>query len=1086
MTWKLVATLLVALAAFGQGSGSTIGGRVLDSSDAVIGNAKVLLVNEATGVSVRSNTNDQGLYRFASLLPGSYRLEFTAQGFQHTVRPGITLQVSQTLQLDQVLQLGNVAETVSVTASSPMVESQSSSMSQLIERSVIEGMPLPNRSATAMIVLSPAATVINPGSGGENLPIFSVGGGRARNQQFSLDGGNVTNITGLAVPQNQAALPMEAMQEFRVISNNYTAEHGHSTGGVITMTTRSGTNQFHGSLFEYLRNDALDARNFFAAQKAPLRLNQFGGALGGPILKDKTHFFASWEQTRENTGSTSVQTVPTLLQRQGNFSNTLDAAGRVIPIYDPETTVDRVRQPFPGNIIPPNRIDPVALAMVPYWPQPNQQGTITGANNFTANGSNKFVRNIVVARVDHQFSQKDQVMVRYYINDSDTDNRGVYGIPESDPNAVLSANQNSSILGSYIHLFQPTLINDFRVTRLRRFGGSQSYVLGEDFPGQFGLRGVSDEAFPIMNITGFGGLGREPFRRNRRPSDDVQFLDSLSWFRGKHAFKFGGEYRRGYFNDNRDLSSSGQFSFTPAISGQPGVANSGNALASFLLGEVNGASTQRPDEINSRSSYWSVFVQDDYRVTERLSLNLGLRWEVNMPRTEDDNRMNSFDTTAINPVSGTPGVITFAGRNGVPRTAFDPDYNNFGPRFGFAWTLPGKRATVIRGGAGIFFGEIVSNIIGTAAALGFSTDVDVVSREPGIVSAMRLREGFPSQPRVPVDELGPGFGAVPVGTAPTTSVTFFERYRPTPYSIQYNLNLQHELRENLVVEAGYLANLSHRLTANDLTVNQVRPELAGPGNAQVRRPYPQFSGVSVINPPVGNSTYHAMTLKAERRYASGFTFLGHYTFAKFIDDVTSFSEYGNAAGYMDAYNRRLDKSISGNDIRHRAVVSGVYSLPTFTQHRLLNFVAGGWRTGVIASFQSGPPFTVLNNTNDTNVFPAGTVRPDIVGNPALSSEERTLSRWFDTSAFVAPAPFRFGTAPRSVLRGPGVTNIDFSLTKIFPITERIRTEFRGEFFNLLNHANFNAPGATRGTPAFGVINSARDPRRIQLALRVTF
>lgn len=1086
MKFRLGLAIFVAFAVYGQVGNSVISGRVMDSSESVVPKAEVLLVNEESGVRASTSTNEQGLYRFTALLPGSYRMEFSAGGFQKVVRGGITLQVSQTVQIDQILQLGSVAETVSVTAATPMVESQSSSMSQLVERGVIEGMPLPNRSATAMIVLSPAATVISPGSGSENLPLFSVGGGRARNQQFSLDGGNVTNITGLAVPQNQAALPMEAMQEFRVISNNYTAEHGHSTGGVITMTTRSGTNQYHGSLFEYLRNNALDARNFFAVDKAPLKLNQFGGALGGPIRKDKTHFFASWEQTREITGNTVLQTVPNAAQIRGDFSATLNAAGRPIPIYDPATTINRVRQPFPDNIIPANRIDPVARSIAAYWPQPNRPGTITGANNFAANGRNQFVRNIVVARVDHQFSQKDQLMVRYYINDGDTDNQGVFGRPESDPAAALTRNQNSSILGSYTHMFRSNLMNDFRVTRLRRFGGNESYARGMDLPEQLGLTGVSQEGFPIIGITGFAGLGRAPFRLNNRPSDDVQYQESLSWFQGKHALKFGGEFRRGYFNDNNDLSSSGQFSFTPAITGQPGVANTGNALSSFLLGEVNNANTQRPDEINSRSNYWALYVQDDYRVTESLTLNLGLRWEVNMPRTEDNNRMNSFDTAAINPVSRTPGVITFAGLNGVPRTAFDPDYNNLGPRFGFAWRLPGSRATVVRGGAGIFFGEIVSNIIGTAAALGFSTDTTVTSAEPGIVSAMVLRDGFPSQPRVPVDQLGPGFGAVVPGTAPTTSVTFFERNRPTPYSIQYNLNVQHEVRSNLLVEAGYLANLSHRLTANDLTINQVPPELAGPGNAQVRRPYPQFSGVSVINPPVGNSTYHAFTVKAERRYASGVTFLGHYTFAKFIDDVTSFSEYGNVGSYMDAYNRGLDKAISGNDIRHRAVISGVYALPRISASRVLNFIAGGWRTGVIASFQSGPPFTVYNNTNDTNMFPAGTVRPNLVGDPSLDSEERTLARWFNTGAFAAPAQFRFGTSPRSVLRGPGVTNIDLSLTKIFPITERIRTEFRGEFFNLLNQANFGAPGATLGTPEFGVISSAREPRRIQLALRLTF
>lgn len=1080
-----LAFLLAASFAFAQGGSSTISGRVTDSTDAVITGAAVKVVNEESGIAASATTNEAGLYRVTSLLPGVYRVEIEVSGFQRSVRNGVVVQVSQTVQVDQVLTVGNVTETVAVTSRPPAVETQSSHVSQLVERSMIEGMPLPNRSAAAMVVLSPGATVIDPGSGGENLPIFSVGGGRARNQQFSLDGGNVTNITGLAVPQNQAALPMEAMQEFRVITNNYAAEFGHSAGGVITMSTRSGTNDFHGSLFEYLRNDALDARNFFAVTKAPLRLNQFGAAAGGPIRRDKTHFFASWEQTRQITGATSIQTVPDQAVRTGDFSRVFDANGRVIPIYDPATTQNRVRQPFPGNIIPASRIDPVARAAAAFYPLPNRAGTLTGANNFGANTRPAFDRDIFVARVDHQFRPADQVTFRYYVNDNESENPGAWGVPEADPSATVGGNNNSSWLASYTHLFTSEIVNDFRVTRLRRFGGTTAAVLGTDLASQIGLRGVSDQAFPIVNITAYATLGREPYRRNNRPSDDVQYQNSVSWFRGKHAWKFGGEYRRGYFNDDRDLSSSGQFGFTPLTTGQPGVANTGNAFASFLLGEVNSASTQRPDIINSRSAYWALYLQDDYRVTDRLTLNYGLRWELNLPRTEDNNLMNSFDTRAINPVSNTPGIVRFAGRDGEPRTAFDSDTNNFGPRIGFAWRLPGTRTTVFRAGGGIFFGEIVSNIIGTAAALGFSTDVDLISSQPGIVSAMLLRDGFPSVPRVPVEQLGAGFGAVPVGQSPTTAPSFFERARPTPYSVQYNANIQRELAANLLLELGYVANISHKLTANDLTINQIRIEDAIPGNAQVRRPFPQFSNVTVINPPLGNSTYHAFTIKGERRYASGFTFLAHYTFSKFIDDVQSFSEFGNAGGYMDFYNRKLDKGLSGNDVRHRTLASAVYLLPVYKQ-RWLQWVAGGWRTGVIASMQTGAPFTVFNNTNDTNVFSAGTIRADLVGTPRLPESERTLSRWFNTAAFAAPAPFRFGNSSRSVLTGPGIANIDLSLGKSFPITERWRTEFRGEFYNLLNHTNFGQPGATRGTPAFGVISSAREPRRIQLALRLTF
>jgi hypothetical protein len=790
----------------------------------------------------------------------------------------------------------------------------------------------------------------------------------------------------------------------------------------------------------------------------------------------------SWEQTRQVTGGTAIQTVPDALQRAGDFSHTLNAAGQPILIYDPATTSGNTRQPFPGNVIPANRIDPVAKAMAAFWPQPNRPGTATGANNFSANSRPSFNRNIVVSRLDHQIRASDQLVVRYYINDNHTLDPGVWGIPVADPSATTSDGRTQSILGTETHTFNPQAINEFRYAFVRRANLQGRYQPGQDSASKLGLTGVSQVGFPILSVTGFVGLGGQPFRL-QTPIQDTQVQDAVSLFRGRHAFKFGVEYQRGFNQDDTDISSSGNFGFTPLITGLPGVAASGNALASFLLGQVNSASLVRPDIIASHAGYWAAYVQDDWRLTDRLTLNLGLRWEVEIPRTVDHDRMNAFDPHAINPVSGTPGVVTFAGRNGVPRSAYDADFNNFGPRVGFAWRAPGLGSTVIRGGAGIFYGPTVSTIVATSAALGFSTDLSVVATQPGFNSAFLLRNGFPNVARTPVDQLGPGFGAVPVGQNPNTSVSYFERSRATPMSLQYNLDIQHELRSNLLLEAGYLANLSHHLTANDLAINQVPPSLMGPGNAQARRPFPQFSNVSLVDPAIGNSTYHAFTLKTEKRYSSGLSFLAHYTFSKFIDDVASFSEFGDPGSYMDYYNRRLDKSLSGNDIRHRAVVSAVYELPFVHSRKRLYSTLGGWKAGVIASFQSGAPFTVFSSRNDTNAFPAGTVRPDLVGDPAGS---QSLSQWFNTNAFAFPAPYRFGNSPRSVLRGPGISNVDLSLIKEFSITERWKTELRGEFFNALNHANFQSPNHTLGTPAFGTITGARPARSIQLALRISF
>jgi hypothetical protein len=838
-------------------------------------------------------------------------------------------------------------------------------------------------------------------------------------------------------------------------------------------------------LFEYARNDAFDARNFFSATKPALRLHQFGGSVGGPIRHDKTHFFTSWEATRQITGSTVIQTVPDAAQRAGDFSNTRDAAGRQIVIFDPGTTMNNVRQPFAGNRIPAERIDAVARAISANWPEPNRPGTVTGANNFAANSRPEFQRNIVVGRLDHQFRPTDQLMARYYNNDNQTENPGVWGRPEADPTAMLTEGRSQNILGIWTHLFRTDIINEFRIGHIRRKNIGRRFGADENLAGALGLQGVSGAAFPIMSITGMVGLSGNPFRL-QTPIDDTQVQDSLSWYRGSHAFKFGFEHRRGYNRDDTDTSSSGNFAFTPLITGQPSVASTGFAFASFLLGEANSVAIVRPDVIASRAGYWAMYVQDDWRLTDRLTLNVGIRWETELPRRVDEDRMNSFDMRAINPLSGTPGVVTFAGRNGVSRTAYDADYNNFGPRLGFALRVPGTGNTVLRGGGGLFYGSTVSNIIATAAALGFTTDVSLIATQPGINSALRLRDGVPVFSRSSVDQFDAGFGAVPLGQSPRTTVTFFERERPTPISFQYNLDVQHELRANLLLDVGYLANLSHHLTGNDLTLNQVSPDRMGPGNAQLRRPFPQFTSVLVINPPAGNSTYHAGFAKIEKRYAAGLSLLAHYTFSKFIDDVASFSEYGNPGSYMDAYNRRLDKSLSGNDVRHRGVISGVYELPFFRGRSAPAYVLGGWKTGILVSMQAGPPFTVTTASDTTNAFAAGPLRPDVGADPELSNDDRSISRWFYTGAFSAPAANRFGTAPRSVLRGPAIFNVDVSLAKNFHITERMNIEFRGEGYNATNHTNLGLPGSTFGAAGFGVINSARAARTVQLGLRVSF
>ncbi|HYZ85389.1 MAG TPA: TonB-dependent receptor [Bryobacteraceae bacterium] len=1061
---------------------SSITGSVLDATGSAIPNAELVLMNEETGAKLQTRSNESGAYTFASLAPGSYSIDASATSFNTVHRSKLVVSVSQTLPVDVTLPVGQTSDVVTVEAAPPLAETQASSVGQLVNRKMVSGLPMPNRAATSLVALAPGVVMIDTGQGAENYPVFSVAGGRARNQHFTLDGGNVTNAVGLTRPQQMTSLPMDAMQEFRVISNSYSAEHGHSTGGVITLSTRSGTNEYHGSVFEYLRNNVLDARSFFAVEKAPLRMHQFGASFGGPIRRDKTHFFVTWEQTRQSTSVTALQTVPDLAQRAGDFSGLRNGAGQLIPIYDPATTVGRERAQFPGNRIPENRFDPVARRALAFWPLPNRPANETGGNNYVSNANSSLRRDIVVAKLDHQLRPKDQLTFRYYLNDSFIENKGSFPSLEASPDANRNDVRIQSILASHTHTFSPTLLNELKISFFQRKFIDDRYGVGEDLAGALGLTGVSDAAFPTFILPGYAGLGGN-VGRHQTPIRDTQFLEALSWFRGKHSVKFGLEHRRGRNTETRDRSSSGAFTISPLITSRPGATGTGNAFASFLLGEVNSANVLVSDEITSRAYYWAGYVQDDWRVTERLTINIGLRWEAELPRRVDQNRQNSFDPYAINPVSGTPGIVTFSGRDGVPRQAFNTDWNNWAPRVGFAYRLPFAHTTVIRGGAGIFYGPTVSNSIGDVASTGFSTATTLVVPQADLLSAMRLRDGVPSTPRPPLTS---GFGAVAPGERPNTAVGFFERNRPTPISYQYNLNVQHEISQNTVVEVGYMANVSHHLTANDLSLNQVAPELMGPGDAQARRPFPQFSNVFILNPAVGNSTYHAGFIRAEKRFSHGLSFLVHYTFSKFLDDVASANEYGDPQSYMDAYNRRLDKSLSGTDVPHRTVVSLLYETPRFANGGLLQTVFGSWKVGAFATYQSGATFTVATLANTTNAFSAGLLRPDLVGNPKLPSSERTVQRWFNTDAFRNPELFRFGNAPRSILRGPFQQTVDMTLEKPFQVTERFRTELRGEFYNVLNHANFDIPGHTMGTGDFGSLVSTRNPRTVQLGLRVSF
>src|SRR5262245_23543654 len=630
----LIGALVGPLAAAGQTGTSAISGFVKDGTGAALPGATVKVINVETGVALDLTTNEEGVYRASALVPGQYRIETSLDGFETSVRGPITLHISETIAVDFTLGIGRQQESVTVTGVAPLVESQSSTVAQIVTRAMLAALPLPNRAASSLAGLAPGVVMVDTGTGtAENYPVFSVAGGRSRNQVFILDGGNATNAVGLTRPQQLTSLPVDAMQEFRVITNNYAAEFGHSTGGVVTMSTRSGTNALHGTTFESYSNDALDARNFFAATKPPINLNQFGGTFGGPAVTDRTFFFGTWERTRQLVSNAVVSTVPTLLNRQGDFSDLRTSSGAPIPIYDPIT-----HQPFPSNVIPSDRLDPVAMRALSYYPLPNLPGTSTNANNYVGNADARLNRDIVATKLDHVLGQADRFTARYYINNSNTNNTGSYGNPVADPLGDKTDVRVQSLLGAYTHAFSPSVANELRVTYLRRKFIDQRYGAGEDYAGAIGLSGVTANAFPAFTIPGYASLSNPNLARYQTPITDTQVLEAVTWFKGRHAFKFGGEARFGGNSEIRDRGSSGSLTFSPLFTSNASAPNTGNALATFLLGEVNSGSVQISDQITTRAQYYAFYTQDDWRLTERLTLNYGLRYDIELPRREVNNK----------------------------------------------------------------------------------------------------------------------------------------------------------------------------------------------------------------------------------------------------------------------------------------------------------------------------------------------------------------------------------------------------------------------------------------------------------------
>lgn len=1112
-----------------------------DSSAASVPQARVVLTATGTGLETATETNAEGLYRLPALVPGVYNLAVTKQGFKPIRQQDLTLAVQQVARLDFVLEVGSLTETVEVSARAVLLDSETSTLGQVVTGKQLLELPLLGRNAYALAGLVPGVRV---SAGMNDLPVdqistasASINGARGNQNEFLLDG-----APNSAPAQNQPVIyaNVDSVQEFKVETNAFSAEYGRAAGGVFNVVTKGGTNELHFTAYEFLRNDKLNANDFFANRagrnRPPFRFNQFGGTIGMPVIRNKTFFFGSAELVRFAQGITFTGTVPRLDQRTGDFSNTLAANGRPIVIYDPAMLTNPgsgfVRTPFPGNVIPPNRIDPIARNILRFWPAPNTAGNaITSVNNYARTDANIVNKDTWSARADHIVSEKNRIFGRYSYDRSPLNRAPAYGqdFLASAPTAGPQVFTRYNTVVEDTHVWSPTLLQTLRASYARLSNFRRPYSDGFDitslgFPAGLRQQIGDPSAFPAIIIPGLSVTGSVPnivVGGALGATDLISFGMDTYTVQGqvnktftRHNLKTGAEMRLIRFNAQQTSDVSTQFSFQPSFTQGPNPtvanANAGLGFATFLLGIPGGSVTPAP-ALAMQQLYYAIFVQDDWKVTSKLTLNLGLRWDTEDPRTDRFNQFTNFDFGARPPLNAPglnlAGTLAFVNVGGISRHQVNPDRNNFAPRAGFAYQLTSK--TVVRGGAGLFYGTNtgIGGAAGAFGTSGFQASTSIVTSLDGLTPIVSLANPYPNGLNVPT-----GSSAGPA-TLLGQSVGFFDRGNRQPYTGQWNFNIQRELPGQVLLDVGYAGSRGLKF-ADNITLNQL-PDVAlqlgdalrqqvpnpffgqirvGPlsnrtvSRAQLLRPFPHFDGVTAQNSNWSSSTYNALQAKVEKRYAKGFTMLASYTYSKLMDNSTGvFSgEPLGGGGFQNWNDLRPDWAVSSLDQTQRLVFNTVYALPFFRSGKgIAGKLLGGWEAGFIASAFSGGPLGVVSAVNNT-FAQGGGQRPHWSGvTPRLDAP--TPDRWLDSSVFSVPAPYTFGNAPRTFggARSDVTQQFDLSIHKNTGITEKIRIQFRAEIFNLTNTARFAPPNTNFGNAQFGTVAAQSGfPRIIQFALKL--
>jgi hypothetical protein len=1055
-TLMLALLILLPSVAVAQTHRATIRGTVFDPQQAVIPGAELKLTNRETNKERTVLSGADGKYSLTSLEAGIYSLSVTFPNFQRSEQE-VILKVDQELRLDVTLFVSAVTHEGMVIEEPTELKKDSSSIGTVIENRQVSGLPLDGRNFYELTLLVPGAAPAAPGSAGSARGdfAFNVNGAREDSNNFLLDG-----VYNLDPKLNTFGVrpPVDAIREFEMLTSSYDASFGRNPGAQVNVVLKSGTNELHGSLFEFHRNGALDARNFFAPATEPkpkyLR-NQFGGSIGGPIRRDSTFIFGDYEGTRSREGVTRITNVPTLLERQGNFSQSLFP----VPI-DPFTGM-----PFPGNVIDPLRIHPVGRAIAALYPLPNRNEPF---RNFVSSPTQRDDNDSFDVRVDQRVTDRADLTFRYSFGD-----RNLFE-PFTGANLSLVPGFGDSVkrrsqnaMAAFTVVLTPNLVNETRAA-FSRVAASVTQE-ASSLNSELGLPTISpnprDAGLSFISVTGFSPLGDEGNNPQKSVTNVYQIINNSSYSHGRHLIKFGGDIRFSQQNAFRDVESRGRLTFSPF--GQVTF----NALGDLLLGLPLLTSVARVDNPQQlRTESYNAFFNDSFRLNSRLTLNAGLRYEFNSPPVDAEDRANVYDIASRSLVP--------VGTNGVPRSGVEADKNNFAPRVGLAWTIGEDEKTVLRAGYGIYYDQ---SALAPGEALYFNSpyfDNNIFFSLPGL--PLTLSDPFPAFFPFPLPD----------------SALAIQRDLRTAYMQHWNLNVQRELGSKRVLEVAYVGSKGTKLlTARD--INQPQPSVLPPGLPFVPRPDPRFDDINLLESRA-NSNYHSLQARLQQRLSRGLAALVSYTWAKSIDDASNFfSSAGDPNFPQNSYDVRAERGRSNFDVRHRLSISYSYDLPFGSGKRYVadkgwaSTLLSGWQSFGVITWQSGRPFTVAllseidNSGTGRSILGFGANdRPNLVGNPELSSP--STGRWFNTAAFAFPAPGTFGNAGRNIIDGPGYQSVNASLVKNTHLTETVNLQFRAEVFNLFNHPNFNLPDNFLGSPTFGQITSARDPRHLQFGLKLLF